>query len=278
MEQKIDNTNIKDLSIYTSRMKNGMEDKLYFLEFLESPPLLVDYGCADGTLIKHIKDIYPDAICYGYDLNLDMLSMAKERLKEYSHVYLLHEKYFKMHSLVQSKKTHSEILNLSSVIHEIYSYGNDESIKEFWKSVFGIGVERIAIRDMFFQSSTKYPSQFKSFDEFFDCFMKGIQKNGLEGLWEDFRKVYPNKISYKLITHFLLKYKYVENWEREVHENYFSLDKEQLMRIIPKSYEIEYEKDYILSYIHELVWSDFGIDLDCCTHMKVILKKKEDIL
>ena len=62
--------NIKDMAVYNSRMSAGMEDKLFFLPFLKKSPLLIDYGCADGTLAKYIKDIYPDAVIYGYDICL----------------------------------------------------------------------------------------------------------------------------------------------------------------------------------------------------------------
>ena len=72
--------NIKDMAVYNSRMSAGMEDKLFFLPFLKKSTLLIDYGCADGTLAKYIKDIYPDAVIYGYDIDENMLELAKQKL------------------------------------------------------------------------------------------------------------------------------------------------------------------------------------------------------
>ena len=68
------------MAVYNSRMSVGMEDKLFFLPFLKKSPLLIDYGCADGTLAKYIKDIYPDAVIYGYDIDENMLELAKQKL------------------------------------------------------------------------------------------------------------------------------------------------------------------------------------------------------
>lgn len=40
------------------------------------------------------------------------------------------------------------LLNISSTLHEVYSYGTKTEIDEFWKRVFGSGFKYITIRDM----------------------------------------------------------------------------------------------------------------------------------
>lgn len=276
---------INDLTIYNSRMAKGMKDKLFFLPFLTQPPLLIDYGCADGTLAKYIKEIYPDAVIYGYDIDENMLKIAKKELGN-DNVYLFHSREFDKLKLIkqtpsnifqytQQYKTHDEILNLSSVIHEVYSYCNKEDIEEFWKNVFSTGFDKIAIRDMSFQAPSDHPSKFKDFEEFTQKFMEGIHKNGLEGMWEDYRKVNPGKLSYKIMTHFLLKYHYKENWDRESQENYFSLDFHEFKEMIPEEYEIIYESEYLLPYVKDYVMQEFGIELDCTTHYKILLQKSK---
>lgn len=277
--------NIKDMAVYNSRMSAGMEDKLFFLPFLKKSPLLIDYGCADGTLARYIKDIYPDAVIYGYDIDESMLELAKQKLGN-NNVYLSHSRVFEILKLIkdnalnifpytQEYQTHDEILNLSSVIHEVYSYGSKEDIEEFWKNVFGIGFDKIAIRDMCFATDREYPFQFESFQEFEEKFMRGIVANNLEKLWKDYRKIYSGNISYQIITHFLMKYHYIENWDRESKENYFPLSVDELKRVIPDCYDIVYENSYLLPYIKEYVKNEFDIELDCFTHIKIILKKRE---
>ena len=282
--------NIEDLRIYTQRMSKGIEDKLFFLPFIEKDPLFIDYGCADGTLIKQICDMYPNSICFGYDNNEEMLSVAIEKLYGYENVNLCltnvlrlldaAKKYKDLYSLwyTDAITSRDEILNLSSVIHEVYSYCNKNEISDFWKYVFGYydyGFERIAIRDMFFQSKNEFPRQFRSFEQFYNKFINGINKNGLNKQWRDFTDVNKEPITYKSMVHFLMKYKYVENWKREVNENYFFLDFNDLKQMIPEKYEIEFEESYILPYIWNYVFREFGIDLDCFTHAKLLLKKKE---
>ena len=39
-------------------------------------------------------------------------------------------------------------LILSSVIHEVYSYGDNQSVNEFWRQVFNENFRYIAIRDL----------------------------------------------------------------------------------------------------------------------------------
>ena len=105
--------------------------------------------------------------------------------------------------------------------------------------------------------------------------MRGIVANNLEKLWKDYRKIYSGNISYQIITHFLMKYHYIENWDRESKENYFPLSVDELKRVIPDCYDIVYENSYLLPYIKEYVKNEFDIELDCFTHIKIILKKRE---
>lgn len=280
---------INNLKIYNSRMEAGMEDKLFFLPFLEKSPLLIDYGCADGTLAKHVKDIFPDSAIYGFDIDENMLELAKKRFHDERDVHMCPSYCFyaladlrtaslrapfNLSKYSQYHQSHDEILNVSSVIHEVYSYGSEEEIEAFWKNVFGIGFDKIAIRDMCFVSDKEYPSQFKGFQEFYERFLEGIKKNNLETMWEQYSQHSSTPLSYKMIVHFLMKYHYVENWDREMRENYFSLTLEELRDKIPDTYEVRYEECYILPYIKEYVYNEFGIKLDCKTHIKMILEKK----
>ena len=50
---------IKDFDGYLRRMRNGMDDKLWWVKH-SNHDFIVDYGCADGTLLKHVREIHPD--------------------------------------------------------------------------------------------------------------------------------------------------------------------------------------------------------------------------
>ena len=74
--------------------------------------------------------------------------------------------------------------------------------------------------------------------------------------------------------HFLMKYKYVENWDREVKENYFPITLEELLKKIPYDYEIVYINTYCLPYTRSVVEKDFGISIKDNTHVKLLLRKR----
>ena len=46
------------------------------------------------------------------------------------------------------------LINISSTLHEVYSYGTEASVAEFWERVFGSGFKYIAIRDMMVSETT----------------------------------------------------------------------------------------------------------------------------
>lgn len=78
----------------------------------------------------------------------------------------------------------------------------------------------------------------------------------------------------KNLLHFLMKYKYEKNWKREVLENYFPIPLEELLSMIPPSYQIVYKDVFALPFTKEAIKKDFDIDIKDTTHLKLILQKK----
>lgn len=81
----------------------------------------------------------------------------------------------------------------------------------------------------------------------------------------------PISIRFNLI-HYLLKYRYEENWEREVRENYLPITVETLLSKIPSNYEIVYQEHYTLPFIKQQIKKESGIVLNDFTHFKLLLK------
>ena len=69
-----------------------------------------------------------------------------------------------------------------------------------------------------------------------------------------------------------MKYRYTDNWEREVNENYLPVSLETVKKKIPSSYKIVYEKDFILPFIQQQVKKDFDVEITHSTHTKLIIK------
>lgn len=50
---------IANLKVYNDNMRKSLLDKAYFLSFVDSDTF-IDFGCADGSLLKHIHEMFPD--------------------------------------------------------------------------------------------------------------------------------------------------------------------------------------------------------------------------
>ncbi len=151
-------------------------DKLFFIDKISEPiDTVLDFGCANGILIRAMQYMFPEYSYVGYDISEDMIEKA---------------------------------------------------------------------RALFPEKLAEYESIWGSIDKRFN------------------------------LIHYLLKYSYTENWEREVRENYLPVTVEKLLPLIPDDYEIVYSEHYVLPYIKLKIKHDCGIVLKDATHFKVLLMKK----
>ena len=263
LEELVGQDPIKGYDIYINEMEKSMADKLFFLDKVDFD-VIVDFGCANGSFLSKIKMALPNVKIIGYDLDEEMLNKSKGLLGEDA---LLTANWEEV--MTEVAKYKSPLLNLSSVIHEVYSYSHSSVIKKFWESqVFGGLFKWITIRDMI-------PSV-------------QLQKNEISKFEEDVKKVQelsdPKYLSsfeakwgtidddYRTFVHYLLKYRYTDNWEREVNENYLPVSLETVKKKIPSSYSITYESDFIVPFIQEQLKKDFGIQITHSTHTKMVIK------
>ena len=174
--------------------------------------------------------------------------------------------------LSELKKYKSPTLVLSSVIHEVYSYTNSKTIKSFWeKIVFGGEFKYICIRDMIpsVMMDKHQKDQFKLDVEKVQRIADPIFLKSFEERWGSIES------NYRTFIHFLLKYKYVDNWEREVNENYLPISLETLKTKIPQGYSIIHQENYTLKYLQDQVKKDFDVYIDHTTHIKMIIENKQ---
>lgn len=137
---------IADLNKYNTDMEKSMKDKIFFLDHIrvDDVDAIVDFGCANGALL----DVMPKKWAkYGVDNNPDMQKICKEKS------YSIYDSLDKVKNL--QPRT---LLNMSSVIHEVYSYLNSEEIAHFWDKVFDGSYEYITIRDMMLSENTARPA------------------------------------------------------------------------------------------------------------------------
>ena len=239
-------------------MEKSCLDKLFFMDKLYDPVhTILDFGCANGVLIQAMQLVHPQCKYIGYDISREMLDMAQA---------LVPDGIFLQNWEDIQCDPKSTLLNISSTIHEVYAYGDQASVATFWERVFGTGFHYIAIRDMML---TEALPETVTEDE-----LKKVRRLFPEKLAE-YESIWGSVAQRKNFIHSLLKYRYTENWDREVRENYIPLPAERLLAMVPEDYEILYSEHYILPYIRQHILHDSGIDLRDATHFKLLLRKKE---
>jgi SAM-dependent methyltransferase len=265
LEKLVGEKPISNIGSYIGGMNLSIEDKLFFVDLIDFDAI-VDFGCADGTFLYEMSKIRPDVKIIAYDIDTEMLKKAESKLGRKS---LVTDDWNEVRkSLVNYKKP---LLNLSSVIHEVYSYSSGSQVKYFWDNqVFGGDFKSIAIRDMI-PSTEISKSEISQFKDDVRKVRQKFDKSYLKSFEERWGSINEN---YKNLIHFLLKYRFTDNWEREVAENYLPLSIETLRKKVQSGYRITYEDNFILPFLKTSVKRDFNIDLAHPTHTKMIISNK----
>lgn len=250
---------IGNYKLYNARMELSMMDKLFFLDKI-APDLLVDFGCADGALLRTIRAVCPDLNVVGYDNNPVMVNYSTDDVPiDCNWAYIMQK---------TAARASSAVL-LCSVIHEVAHYGSKGELDDFWGKVFESEFEYIVIRDMVPSRGIERPSCINDVKKVYRRFL------GTKAL-DDFERIWGSIENNKQLVHFLLKYKYLEpNWDREVRENYLPITREALLAKIPDEYDVIFHEHYVLPYLLQTVRADFGIELKDPTHLKLILRRRK---
>lgn len=250
---------IDDYGSYLSGMDKSYMDKLFFMDKTEGIDNIFDYGCADGSILNHLHALSPGIAMIGYDINPDMVRLANNKPGVIASTNL--EKCIK---LINPGRT---LLNLSSVIHEVYSYSKESEIERFWSVIFDTGFRYIAIRDLSLSRSADRSSDINDYIK--------VLRYGNQDQIADFEDRWGSLQNNRALIHFLMKYRYMRNWDRENNENYFPITLEKLLSMIPtEKYEIVYFQNYVLPFTSDQVKKDFDITIRDNTHIKILLKRK----
>lgn len=253
---------VKDYRVYLSGMAKSIKDKLFFEGLVENVNVVIDFGCADGQLLKQIQEDFPNWHLFGVDASREMISKAMENCKGAQ--YILSNRI--PVDMVKSISS-GAVFNLSSVIHEIYSYLSPHEVMRFWNDLFSCEAKYIAIRDLMLSESSFRDADIND--------VVRVKERSDEALLRDFCDTWGSINDQSRLLHYLMKYRYRENWGREVKENYFPITVEQLLSLIPTDrYRIVYFNHYILPHTRNKVLEDFGIELKDNTHVKILLERK----
>lgn len=261
-----------NLDTYTTEMAKSVWDKAFFMDKIPGAKCIIDFGCADGAMIRFLAPLFPDITFIGFDISDKMISMARSSKPFYPNVM-----FFKRHTDVidYAKRITtydpSEIcINFSSVLHEVFSSTDGRDTIE--EMVNELQPKYITIRDMYCDDPVEFISTKRvgtlldniaayegrdinqRFIEFTDKF--GILKN-----WRD-------------AAHLMMKIQWKDNgWEEELKENYFSWTLDDIFKLCPH-YSTMFECRYQLPYLTEqwrLHYNWYNPDIH--THAQFILRR-----
>lgn len=255
-------TDIISIAQYNAEMRKPLRDKAWFLDHIETD-VVIDYGCGDGVLIQHMSEIYPNRIYVGYDINPAELEIARARgVGEWFSDWNALIEY-----VTEIRQNRRVTVVCNSVIHEVYSYSDVEGVRMFWSHVFQNNFDHIVIRDMLVPAELGMAMQ---------GFVIQVRKLANPKMLEEFEAIHGSIDYQKNFVHFLLKYRYYINWDREVRENYLSYTEGDIFSHIPPGYEIVQDHRFAIPFIRNRIIADFCVDLETPTHVKMIIERIRD--
>lgn len=244
---------IEDESIYLECMSKPLQEKLKIVSYIpEKAKNILDVGCADGAVTIAMANLFPWIKFHGIDLNPRFITSAKKHgvnlnNSSFEQVYL--------RELLAGKQKYDVII-FCSVLHEFFTYG--EGISSVLKALSDAhelltANGTIIIRDMILSDYTKR-ANLKNKD-----ILQKIHSNlAVAPLLADFEATFGVLDTHHKINHFLLKYMYENNWERELKENYIPVTFEQYEKIFDLlGMRVQYKESYLIEYLKNLWSKDF---------------------
>ena len=142
---------IDNYQVYNDRMRRSMWDKAFFMDKVPGTELILDYGCADGSLIRFLSEIFPAMHFIGFDIDPVMVEKANADRRENTRFYSTMPEL--LEGIRESGIPGEQItIYFSSVFHEVFHYGFDLSmLKELIRR---ISPQYLVVRDMMYQSGT----------------------------------------------------------------------------------------------------------------------------
>lgn len=251
---------IHNQNLYLQRLTGALKEKLEVSKYI---PLkaknVLDVGCADGSVTIELAKMFPKMNFFGIDLKDSFIKRAifqakKQRIKNISF-----EKIYLRDLLARAKRYDAVIF--ISILHEFYSYG--EGISSVLKGLADAHEllktnGEIVIRDMIFyeyMKNTKFRVE--------SIFNKILTKKDKQKYIKDFEKHFgPLETLYNL-NHFLLKYFYKENWERECQENYVPVTFEQYEELFKLlNMDLQFKDSYLVPFLKNKWKDDFKLTED----------------
>lgn len=251
---------MRNKKIYLERMARPLQEKLRIARYIPAHAKnVLDVGCADGTITLSLAKLFPKIHFLGIDLEEDFIQEAQDKAEKAKVENIEFEKIYLRDLLARSGRF--DAVSFVSVLHEFYSYGEGTSsvLKALADAheLLRKGGE-IVIRDMILDEYTK-----RTTFQVEGIVKKISAKKGMKKYIKDFENRFGRLENINTLNHFLLKYMYKENWDREVREHYVPLtftQYEQLFALL--GMDLQLKDSYLIDYLRNKWKKDFGLTED----------------
>lgn len=250
---------MKNLNSYIRKLEKGVEDKLFFLKHIDISDysLIVEFGCANGRLLRRIEPVVDmkNTKLVGFDINEEILDIARN----ISHEMTFTSNWEEVVEMLKHTSKKSLII-FSSVWHEINP--------KYYESIFSKMKEftTIVIRDMKAPISGSEPID--------EPTRERIAKRVSEWQFKEFEEKWGRIDDKEKLYRFLLMYTYIDNWDIEVNEDYFSTPWAEIDWNLEEEYNKIFSNSYTLEYKKEQIEKFFSHTMKDITHHQVIYTKK----
>lgn len=236
---------------YKKSLSKSLQDKLFFTKFDLGFDCCLDFGCAQGLLTRELSNKGIRAV--GYDLWETCLDEARKGCDS------LFTSCWE--EAVEATYGQKSAFVASSVMHEVYSYGD---VDEFWQRFHEGNFKYFIMRDMIRPKRVLLEAS-----DISKVMERANQKtlHSFEETWGDF---YEDPINY---LHYLLKYRYESNWDREVKENYLPFTLDEISKRLGSGYRMMYVTKFKIPQLEMRLLRDFGVRFPCDTHIKMVCAK-----
>jgi len=268
-------SDVRDYRIYNEEMAKSLIDKMFFMDKIPGVKCVIDFGCADGSLLRFIAPHFRNMTFIGYDSDEVMIKKAKSYkaapflTDQYNIKYFYRNELNEMLRYISRFAPDEVAINFSSVLHEVFSFNEISALQIL---INNIKPKYITIRDMYWywNSGLKYP------------YLRVQEINNIidtghidEKYIEDFEDKHGTIMSWKGLTHFLMKYQWVDNgWHEELDEDYYSWNLKMFQDALNVHYIPIFENHYQLPYLMDKWEKEFGFfEPDANTHAQFILRR-----
>lgn len=256
-----------NLDIYTTEMSKSIWDKAFFMDKIPDAKCVIDFGCADGAMVRFLAPLFPDIMFVGFDINEELISRARAATPFYAN-NVFFGNYEDVITFVKDKYTSDEIcINFASVLHEVFS-STPEGKTSIYDMVRILKPKYITIRDMYFIEEENRNLSFSYVERVLTDM--NIDRKYIQV----FEEMHESIMTIKGLLHFLMKYQWKDNgWKNELEENYFAWQLHDFLDLTRYEYTRTFEAHYMLPYYDEK-WKDLHLMPNTVhTHAQFVLRR-----